>query len=244
VRAAPRAATSAGKTRSPSVARLLTIQWNPLFIPVWEREGYGEGSLPLTAHLKAELERTGGQRPLFVNISPAMGEVNMEDLIKLEQKMFGKDELVMATLFFDCYRVDASTLSRDDRETFARTLPAFLIVMPDGKIAAKANGVQSPGGLLGMLGKAYRDVYRAPINPALQKLEANLAQVEKIEDKAAALDAQIDEFQKRLQKEEKPSVRKNLVEAQAERAQAAEALAALAADREKLLAAPAASASN
>lgn len=207
-------------------------------LPTTTSDGYDAKQLPLTAFVKDVAG--GAERPVWVYVhGGAEDPVAFE---KLERKLFGKDELAISSLFFECYRIEASSLAESEREEYAKSLPAFLLFSPSGKLIAKTSGGSaSAPTLVSFLGKSWREVYGGTLQTRISKFEDYLNRLEKAEDKTELAAKKVKDLEA---KADKKSDQIKVDEAKAELEVAGKELAALKAERETLLAPPSAKAAN
>lgn len=177
----------------------------------------------------------GASRPAWVYIHAAA--LDLEEVAKMERRVFGKDELVISSQHFDCYRIEASELSEDERKRFARRLPAFVLFDTDGRVLADLQGASSPDSLTGFLGKGYRTIYGQSLPPRVARLDDLLKRMERAEDRVAQTTDQVRKLAESL-RPDKPKDQERLEEAREEHAAAQAELAKLREERAKLLEPP------
>ncbi len=209
-----------------------------MILPTTTSDGYDAKQLPLTAFVKDVAG--GADRPVWIYVhGSAEDPVAFE---KQEQKLFGKDELAISSLFFECYRIEASSLSQTEREEVGKALPAFLLFSPSGKLIAKTSGgASSAPTLVSFLGKSWREVYGDSLQSRISKFEDFLNRLEKAEDKAELAAKKVKDLEA---KADKKSDQVKVAEAKTDLEAAQKELAAAKTERDTLLAPPAAKADN
>jgi hypothetical protein len=215
------------------VARLLNITWQPLVLPIVSADGYDASRLSLTAHVKEVV--AGSDRPVWVHIHGSQDDA--EAVEKANKKMFGKDELAIASLYFDCYAIEASELGSEERREFAKSVPSFLVFGSDGNLIAKTHGQAPATSLMTFLVKSYREVYGESLPPRIARFEEHLTRLERAEDKVAVVQKKVtDLLARQEQGDAKDAAR--VAEAQKELAEAQAGVAEVMKERTALLAPP------
>lgn len=212
--------TLGGQTRTPEVARTLSIEWSDENLPSLGNAGYGSGSAPVTS-LGRELG--DDQRPTFVFLwNP---ETSFDEDGKVEKQLFGKDELALLSHYFRCVRVPSNELTEDEQKAYLRNEMGFLVFDAEGGLVAKAPGPQSAAKLTRLLGKTWATVYGE--NPAkrLKALDNALDELSKAEDAVANLGRTLKDAEERAEKSDR---RKNIEKLEETKAKVAEAEGALA----------------
>lgn len=222
--------TATGKTRSPEVARFLNIAWRPISLPTAAGDRYGSSRIPLTSYFQDAL--AGAERPAWVYIHAP--EKDPESTKELEEDIFGKDELLVASHFFDCYRISADELSEDERKSLAKRLPAFVLVGTDGRIAAQHKGSAHPDGLLSFLSKGFKTAYGTGIESRLERFKDVLRRLEAAEDDVAEASQKLKDTAAAA-KPDKPKDLERVEKAREVLAKAQGVLASLREERTKLL---------
>jgi flagellar hook-basal body complex protein FliE len=202
-------------------------------LPIAAGDRYGTSRIALTSYFQDAFADT--DRPAWVYIHAA--ESDSEELEKVEKKIFGKEDLSMATNYFDCYRIEASELSTEDRSILAKRLPAFVLVGTDGRVLAQHKGSSHPDSLLSFLVKGYKAVYGVSLPPKLDLFEDVLKRMENAEDKVAQASQKVKDLATTADME-KPRDQEKVQEAQQAFEEAKAALALMREERNKLLEVP------
>lgn len=241
--------TAGGRARTASVARILQIRWEDRDLPTREREDYGDEVLPLSA---LATQHAGGivfegeaanRKPVLVYLYSASAD--LEKTEKLENRMFGDDDLAMASRFFRCVRVDADAIRSESlRREYAPRLPAFYLLDPDGKVLTRKCGRATPGNLVGLLRRGYRETYGKSLRPRLTRLEKYLDRLEETETAVLEAEDEVNRLEDRLARRDNRRMRLRLEEARKVVAQLRAKLDEVKKEEAKVLAPPAAEAAD
>jgi len=184
-----------------------------------------------------EGEQAADRPPVIVYLYD--GAMDVEKMEKGENRMFGDDDLAMVSRFFRMVRVDADNIDDERmRAEYAKRLPAFYALAPDGEVLARKAGRVSARSLTAFLGKAYRNVYRKSVRPRIKALERFLDELEDAEVEVAKVREEIDRIEQRLARGRKPRLLRDLADTRKELAQAEQALAALEQKKKTIVAPP------
>lgn len=216
----------------------MTISWLGLTPDRNQESGYGSNTLTIASTIKNRVSSEGNRRPFWVQIQKEELDVPAEDLSKRETRLFGKDDLALASTFFDCYRVSMETLSPDDLAKLGARFPVFQVYSPEGALLSSLSGANGPEALQSQLARACKEVYGQEMAPLVRRLHAKLDEVEKCEDKVAQINLRIADLEKRLAKNDKENTRKSLEESRAEAVIANQGLEAAKLAYRELAAAP------
>jgi len=224
--------------------RLLSIDWIEKDLPSSAEDGYGSSSyLPLS-----ELAKEAGgivfdgadqvlMKPVIVYFYS--GRMDEEKLEKTERKMFGNDDLAIATKFYRCLRIDADQISSEKiRALYVKKLPTLYVLNAEGKVLARKEGALSAPSILGELKRAYKKVHGVNLAPRIKSFSRFLDRLDKASDKVAELRARLAAAEERLARKETPRNKKKVQALLEQVEKAEEALAALETEKEKLLLPP------
>jgi hypothetical protein len=197
------------------VARLLEISWRETDLPIEEREGYGTTYLPLSALAKTAaggiVWDSDGKATKPVLVYFYSGSTDDEKLEKAESKMFGNDDLAVATKFFSCLRIDVDQIENQEiRKRYAPKTPTFYVLDGAGKTLKKRTGNLSSKAIVSELVKAYKSVYSDNLSKRIKTFNKFLNRLEKLADKIAVLDLKITEQDAAIAKRDTPRKRKKL----------------------------------
>jgi len=166
------------------VAPYLTLEWGE-GLPEYgkSQDGYERGARTLTSLVgDATLDR-----PVLVYIRRS--EMEGDEALKEERRLFGHDEVVLGMRFFDCYRLDVAKLDPSSREKFAGKLPAILLIGEDGEVVEHLLGRRSQSEVFSKLGKAFVKSYSEKLSPRVRKLVSVFKEYQRVEYQMAGYEA-------------------------------------------------------
>ena len=188
------------------MAALFDISWIDADWPMQRQPGYGEQALPLSSLFDLAPEEKG--KPALVYISRALDE---EERLELEQRLFGREDLVMGTRFFRCYRIDESWIKDEKvREEYAKKLPALILLDSKGEEFARLTGPVAARSLYARMERLYRDVYGDRLGAQIRRIADVLDEIQKSEDTLADLAYEIDTLKQRIEDNDSKSAERNL----------------------------------
>lgn len=234
---APRGDTAEGKKRSPDVARFLSLDWETATLK--GDSSYGEADLPFEslarpdAGLLVSEDGAEAARPVMVYVPDAA--MALERRQELEAKMFGDDDLALASRIFRFVRLEPDQLSGSQRDDLAPKLPAFILMDGRGQIVSKTTGVKSPSALLKGLSKTYSVQYKGSLARQVQQVDSVLKSIEKLEDKIFYANLNLTELRKRNEAKPTAKLTKSIEEATKELEAQQSELTSLREQRTKLM---------
>lgn len=168
--------------RSPEVARLLSIEWESASLG--GDAAYGAATLPFESLAAIDegffSEEPETPRPVFIYVAgEAADPVALEEF---EKKLFGDDDLALASRIFRFKRLPVNELSSSQRAEYAPKLPAFVVLDGKGRVAAKGHGTVPSKALVTLLAKGYGAQYQGTLSAQIGHLRAHLGKLERVED--------------------------------------------------------------
>ncbi len=208
--------------RSPSVARLLDIDWNDTGWPNSDADEYGKTALPLKA-LLSDSKNTRPAVVLFFDPS-----VDKETAKEIEKQMFGDDKLVAATRFFSCFRIAIGDVPENEfKKKYLKRTPALIFMGSDGQVVGEISGKRAqPRTITSRLSKVFKDSYKGSLKRQIGVFMDYLGKLEKIEDNVDVVKVKVKMLKDQLGRRETARKKKKLVEAEAELVKATEELKA------------------
>ncbi len=194
--------------------------------------GYGQGYQPLTT--LASVDKQDTPRPLVIWFHDGDTEAALQK--KQERKMFGDDDLALASKFFACLKIDVSKIEDAKvRDQYAKRVPALYVLSPSGATLMKKSGKMTAKTVMSGLSKAFKKAYKINLRSKVRKLNKFLIKVEKAEDAVSAAGVKVKLLKERLTKRDIPRTRKALKDAEKVAIEAREALAKILEERDSML---------
>lgn len=211
------------QTYSPKAAAVLELDWLEADWPVEDRGEYGTSVLPLSTLFSLSDEKG---KPALVYVFDA--ETDEEKLEKVEQKTFGREDFLITTKFFRCFRIEDDTVPAESRKLYSGKLPAFFVLDTKGNIVAQLQGRKvSTKTLIGQMNKGFDKKTLKTAKKAVKAYRKHLAEFQVAEDAVAIASQKVSDVEERLEKKDSPSARKQLAEAKVKLGEAREKLTAL-----------------
>lgn len=185
--------------RSPAVARELAINWIEADWPTSWDENYGEQALPLSALSKLSDEKN----------KPSLIYVAREGDAKMEKGLFGDENLVLASRFFRCYRIDAKDIpaGKISEKYLLKGTPTFIILDAKGNEVIKNKKKVSTKWINSKLKKQFAADFRAKLRAHIKKLSDWLDDLEKADDSLANAKKSHTAIEDRAAKKDKETAR-------------------------------------
>ncbi|MCB9833317.1 MAG: hypothetical protein H6807_12665 [Planctomycetes bacterium] len=182
-----------GSKRSPKLARMLRIDWREASWPMAKDDKYGERSLPISNLLQLDDRK---HRPAIVYIR---GLIDFEDRMAYEEKIFGSEEIVLATRFFRCFEIDAREI-RDERiqKQYLKKVPVLLFLDARGEEVARLAGKKSASAFRSAMNRVFAAHYKASMSKVLAAMEDLVDEVQKAEDRVADASVLLDGVKARM----------------------------------------------
>ena len=170
--------------------------------------------LPLSSLF--ELTGEGKGKPALVYVYDA--DTEDEELERLERKAFGREDFIITTKLYRCYRIEESSMDEKSRKQLGK-LPAYLVLDAAGNTVAEANGKMTSKKLLRRMAKGMDKAKGKRVKKIVKNYQKFLAELMVKEDAIAELKKQITSLEERIEKNDSKSAKKNLGEKQAELAE-------------------------
>ncbi len=188
------------------MARELAINWIEAEWPTTWDEKYGASALPLSALSKLSAEKN---KPSLVYVFRTADQDKLEEL---ELKMFGTEDIVLASRFFRCYRISDSDLPNDKiRQKYLRKSgPTLIILDAKGNEVAKNKKKASKSWVFSKLKQQFSSDFGEKITKHIKKLSDWLDDLEKAEDRKADAEKMFRAAEERLDKRETAATKKRV----------------------------------
>jgi hypothetical protein len=202
-----------------SSPRILSIAWIDVTAPEVKEDGYGPRHVPLQTLLGddwngIEPTRQAGQsKPTWVYYFRGGDDVLKREAA--EEKMFSDAQVVYASRFFRCIRVDVDRLAKDDpvRDQI-EGFPAFAFQDLNGKTVTRISGTMPPGHLFNRLHDAYKVQFAGDLKARIARYVQVVDELELAEARSLELRAYISELEYQLSERKSAANQREIEKAQ------------------------------
>ena len=211
------------------------MEWIDAEWPTRYSGEYGTTSMPLSALFNMP----GADRnvPAVVYIYATLDDDEKAE--KLERKLFGSEDLLVASRFFRLFRINERDVpDRKIRDRYLKKLPAFLFMDARGNIVDTVAGRVSARALLGRMNRLYKAHFEGRMSTHVKKFHAYLKDVAQAEDRLANAVRRVEALEERLDKNDSKSAARQLEEKKVEVAKLRKELDEILAKGEQLLPRP------
>lgn len=174
--------------------------------------GYGETKLPLSALFGLSSDKN---KPALVYVYKP--ETDAAKAEASEARLFGSEDVVVASRLFRFFRIDESTVTDPAiRAQYLAKLPALIFLDPQGNEAETLNGPVGQSRVMAKLGKVFEEAFDLALKKQVAKVIKSLRDLEKAEDRVADLKRFVGAIQDRVDDRATPNAQRQLQEKQAE----------------------------
>lgn len=215
------------KKHTPTVAKLLTVNWIDAEWPAVAVAGYGTRQATGFGDLVASVQKRV-KKPVVVFITKSQTE---EERQASDRVMLGNEDVVFALRFFHPVRIDAKDIGDPAlRDQYLQAAPAMVFFESNGTNLGEMTGRIDGASLLGRLDKAYATAYEGRLTSQVTKIIETLGRYERQEDKVADLKKRYDDLKSKAE----DATAKNVVEAKKKYDDARTALDKIGEERDRL----------
>jgi hypothetical protein len=216
------------KKHTPTIAKLLTVNWVDAEWPMTTVPGYGKQMATGFGELVSSVQKRV-KKPVVVYVTKSQTE---EERQESDRAMLGNEDVVFALRFFHAVRIDAKDIGDPAlRDQFTQSAPAMVFFQMDGTQAGEMSGRIDGGSLLGRLDKVFATAYEGRLTSQVTKIIETIGRFERQEDKVADLKKRFDD----LKSKSEDATAKNVVEAKKKYEDARKDLDKIGEERDRLL---------
>ena len=189
--------------RSPAVARELNIDWVEAAWPTSWDEKYGMQALPLSALSKLSADKN---KPSLIYV---VRDGDAEARKASEKKLFGSEDLTLATRFFRCYKIAEKDLPEGKiRDKYLlKKNPTFIILDAKGNEIVKNKKKASTSWITSKMKKQFSADFGMKLSAHVKKLSDWLDDLEKADDKLANAQNAFSAVEEQVSKKDKETRR-------------------------------------